>query len=732
MLPSEPKIFYGREKELDNILKSLGQLSPRIAILGGGRMGKTSLARAALHHPQTSAKFKQRLFVSAEAATTSMELAALIRLYVGLNLGKDITKSVVHYFSRQMSCLLILDNLETVWEPLESRAGVEELLSLLAEVEQLGLIVTMRGAERPGQVRWTHPFLWSLAPLSDEAALQTFMEITDNSITTPEMDQIPGLTDYMPLAVNLIAHLADYEGLSNVLARWKTEKTSLLSVGSDRKSNLDASIRLSLSSPRITPHSRELLSLFSILPNGLSDAELIQGGLGIPNRLSCKAVLQATSLVYQDSNKRITLLTPLRDYIQQFLPLSQSHIHAIHKRFHVLLRLYRKYLEGESPQRVVNQITLNLANFHDVLKRGLNDSDSNIRDSIQCILYLNTFYRTTGRDHTPLMDDIPPLLPSLVHATSHLCQMELRANHLGAICSTYLGEYRESAAQLSRAKELVIIGGLCGGTIDHAIARAKAEIHLVKSEYSQARQIFSEVVQTTSPGKDSFFYAMALLNIAHIDTTIGGAEEDFYHNLNTVRESSGVLGKDIIPMCNMFQATVELREGKFSPAQIRFEESWPMGSGQYKRPMVYLGYAYKSKEKLDLHKALLFLGDVFIVNEDEDTGSNLYQVALMGFTTMDVHHSRAQCMLRLGDLASNHGHTFKAITFWKAARPLFERASQVKDVAKIDSRLTTINNTYQNNIVELEILHAPIGLVDQSVLSEADGEDSEHKVPLTV
>ncbi|KAJ7754712.1 hypothetical protein B0H14DRAFT_3600317 [Mycena olivaceomarginata] len=84
-------IFHGRDSELEDIMQILGQQSARIAILEGGSMGKTSLAKAVLHHPDAVEKFEQRFFVSAEAATTSIELAALIALHVGLNPGKDLT-----------------------------------------------------------------------------------------------------------------------------------------------------------------------------------------------------------------------------------------------------------------------------------------------------------------------------------------------------------------------------------------------------------------------------------------------------------------------------------------------------------------------------------------------------------------------------------------------------------------------------------------------------------------
>jgi AAA+ superfamily predicted ATPase len=141
MLPSKPKIFHGRESEMEDILEILGQEAPRIAILGGGGMGKTTLARAVLHHPDVSSKFEHNFFVTAESATTSHELAVLIGLHLGMNPGKDLTKSVVQYFLKKSPCLLILDNLETSWEPMHSRGDVEEFLSLLTDVSHLALIV---------------------------------------------------------------------------------------------------------------------------------------------------------------------------------------------------------------------------------------------------------------------------------------------------------------------------------------------------------------------------------------------------------------------------------------------------------------------------------------------------------------------------------------------------------------------------------------------------------------
>ncbi|KAJ7698440.1 P-loop containing nucleoside triphosphate hydrolase protein [Mycena olivaceomarginata] len=364
MLPSRPKIFYGREEELENILQNLIQDSPRITILGPGGMGKTTLARATLHHPNIIMKYEHRFFVPCGSATTRIEAAALIGLHLGLEPGKDLTKSVVRHFSEGPPCLLVLDNLETAWEPIESRGGIEEFLSLLTDVLHLALVVTMRGTERPSKVRWTHPFLAPLKPLSDDAAHQVFISITDDVHDARDVDQLLRLTDNMPLAIDLIAHMVDDESCSSILARWKKEKTALLSAGHDKGSNLDASIAISLSSPRVKSlaGSRELLSLMSILPDGLSDGELLQSNLPIQNIQGCKTALLRTSLAYMDDKKRLKSLVPIREHMQQYYPPDTSLIQPLLKHFHILLELYRGYHDGKMEQ-VIKEIHSNHGNL---------------------------------------------------------------------------------------------------------------------------------------------------------------------------------------------------------------------------------------------------------------------------------------------------------------------------------------------------------------------------------
>jgi hypothetical protein len=125
-----------------------------------------------------------------------------------------------------------------------------------------------------------------------------------------------------------------------------------------------------------------------------------------------------------------------------------------------------------------------------------------------------------------------------------------------------------------------------------------------------------------------------------------------------------------------------------------------------------LALGHKSKDKSALHKALLFFGDVFISRGDNYTAHSLITVAMEGFVFMDVHRSRAQCLLRLGDLANKKGNFSEAAEHWTAARPLFKTSSQAKDVARIDARLTELEHN-QKALMQLATLRPPDMVIDE-------------------
>lgn len=702
----------------------------------------------------------------------------------------------------------------------------------------------MRGAERPAKVQWTRPFLQPLQTLSNDAAWQTFVDIADDFHDTKDINQLLSLTGNIPLAIDLIAHLVHHEGCINILAKWETEKTLLLSKGHDRRSNLDTSIAVSLSSPRMTAGAKDLLSLLSILPDGLADVELLQSNLPIQNPLACKATLLRTSLAYTDDRKRLKSLVPIREHMNQFWPPTQALIQPLRKLFYSLLQLYAEY-KGVSLGILAKPISSNIGNLRHLLSEGLSSDNQNLNDTLRCIIAFNSFCRLQGHGYQPLMDRLPALFPQpcdhrlevlyasevfssiLLHpiieaealisqAKQHFktlhdpvleCEFrmlfisnsegsdvwviarfhsaignyyfhvkknigtamqclqaalelsrscensnmqstaltrlaefewfigdyaagqkhaseaiqlatlcgnvyaEARGLHTEATCCTALGHFKHSLLLLHRAEELMQVCGMLKGSMDQSIKNSRAEIHLQKSEYTEARHLHMQVLQDIHPEKQTFSYAFALLNIAEIDVLLGASGQDIHLNLDkaqtlfrTVQHSVGLI------FCEMILGGLALREGDHLTARIIFHKSRETKISQFNTyclerladanfwdpadinhtaswAVVYLIHAIQSKRALILHKALCCLGDIFFLKGDSETAQTLFHVALEGFTNMDVHQSQAHCLMRLGDLAEQNDDPMKAIEFWSQSRPLFECAVQTRDVAGIDTRL---------------------------------------------
>ncbi|KAJ7616669.1 P-loop containing nucleoside triphosphate hydrolase protein, partial [Roridomyces roridus] len=321
-LPAPPQIFHGRESELNDIIHSLTEDHARVTILGTGGMGKTSLALAAMHHATIVAKYPHRHFIACQSANNCAELLSLVASHTGMEVGSQTPGRIIQQFRVKPQTLVVLDNFESPWEALDARPEVEEFLSMLGDLAHVAIIVTLRGTERPGKIRWSRPFLSPLKPLSESDAYQVFVDIAGSSHEGEQVRTLLRFTGHLPLAVSLMANVASFETCDTVLEQWRTERTNLLSEGSDTRSNLNVSIKLSFESPRMTEDTRQLLSLLAILPDGLSDVELLQGQLPIPNILSAKMALLQTSLAYTDNTRRIRVLVPIQEFICHIAPPS--------------------------------------------------------------------------------------------------------------------------------------------------------------------------------------------------------------------------------------------------------------------------------------------------------------------------------------------------------------------------------------------------------------------------
>ncbi|KAJ7576254.1 P-loop containing nucleoside triphosphate hydrolase protein, partial [Mycena floridula] len=338
LLPPVPKIIHGRQHELDHIINALCQNeTARVAILGPGGIGKTSLAQTTLHDSTVVAKYGgHRYWITCDSSESANDLKLVLAAHFGVvNTSDQLRDILVSLRTISGPILLTLDNLETPWEQPHKRLEVEELLSHLTGVENLSLMITMRGAERLAQVQWTRPFLLPLGPISRKAARQTFVEISDADETDPQLEELLLLMDGVPLVVSLMASVAQAEGCATTLARWRTESTALLSEGINKQNNLEKSIEVSLHSVRFKsmPHAKELLSILSHLPDGVTSSEFSQIHLPFINFNHCRSILCRTSLAYVTNDGRLKLLAPIKEYIQKSYPPPLSTVLSIRGYF---------------------------------------------------------------------------------------------------------------------------------------------------------------------------------------------------------------------------------------------------------------------------------------------------------------------------------------------------------------------------------------------------------------
>ncbi|KAJ7821330.1 hypothetical protein B0H14DRAFT_2831625, partial [Mycena olivaceomarginata] len=206
------------------------------------------------------------------------------------------------------------------------------------------------------------------------------------------------------------------------------------------------------------------------------------------------------------------------------------------------------------------------------------------------------------------------------------------------------------------------------------IMKTQAEIHKCKSEYSEAWKIQTKMLQITR-NQSPYQHAVVLLNLAEIAVSMGVQKQDVQENIELAKSIFTTLNlKPLIIYCDAILADLYIREKNLLAAKrllkkclklvtedseiklFCFERlgnasSWDADELTSDWTTIFLINSLKLKAKLQVYMALQFLGQIFLTNKDENTAISLFTVALMGFTYMDVHRSRAECMIRLGDIS---------------------------------------------------------------------------------
>jgi tetratricopeptide (TPR) repeat protein len=321
--------------------------------------------------------------------------------------------------------------------------------------------------------------------------------------------------------------------------------------------------------------------------------------------------------------------------------------------------------------------------------------------------------------------------------------LEAHALDAEASCWVVLGSYDHCMSLLGRAIHLLDLCSMAGGPLHKSLRAAQAEAHRCKTEYAEAHNIHLHLLNNSS-AEIHYDHAFRLLNTAQIGVEIGLSEHDVEVNLATAATLfQNLKFSTELMFCDTIRATFEVQRGNISAARNLFQRCIPSAWGKHTEavtycleklgavqqwapvdkftfpsPVTFLAHSVKCKLRLEIHKALQFLGDVFQARGDQETAISLFTVALDGFTRMDVHRSRGECMVRLGDISKLHGDQVKAVTLWEKAKPLFERSSQMTQLACLDEKITGLSHGQaqefsQETLDNVSKTDASTGLLEQ-------------------
>jgi tetratricopeptide (TPR) repeat protein len=356
------------------------------------------------------------------------------------------------------------------------------------------------------------------------------------------------------------------------------------------------------------------------------------------------------------------------------------------------------------------------------------------------------------------------LLDALLHAKkAYRCSQRLanifeQAYSLYAqgSCHISLGNYVQAQHVLKLASDMLNVCGQEKSYLGRFILTGEAEIHLVKTEYHESRRMQAEVAAKCQPG--SYEAVLASMNITLIDINTGVDSKYICNNLDITQSHVSMLFGYLKQFPTLFieylVAEISLRDGAHETAKEIFEPSFKSNLnidqqiallcceklGDLSTGMndisttlqwagILLSLASKYKDKLFIMHAFQHLGQIFSARGDDETALSLFTVALDGFTLMDVHRWRADCKVRIADILNSRGESTKAVELWKAARPLFEQSSQIKDVTKLDEKLAQVDPTvladYEKNLLQLAELQVPVNTPDKEEDQEEEEEEEE-------
>ena len=332
LLPPPPKIFFGRDKLIEDIVH-LAEGLAAIGLIGAGGIGKTSIALTVLHDDRIKQRFgENRVFLRCDEFQAShAHFLRRLSSITGAGIENPEDLSTLRPFLSSKEMLVVLANVESILDP--ERPNAQEIYYTVDELTRFSnicLCITSRISTIPRECR-----IFDVPILTTEAANTIFYQIYKHRERSDAINNILDQLDFHPLSITLLATTARVNGWDarTLTMEWDKQCTGVLRT--QHSGSLAATIELSLASPtfrELGPVARSLLEVVAFFPQGANEKNVGWLFPTIPYAQNTLGEFCNLSLTYQ-SDGFVTMLAPMRDYLRLKDPASSSLLAETKERY---------------------------------------------------------------------------------------------------------------------------------------------------------------------------------------------------------------------------------------------------------------------------------------------------------------------------------------------------------------------------------------------------------------
>jgi tetratricopeptide (TPR) repeat protein len=618
---------FGRDDLVSGLVATLLEDNPPpTAIHGGPGHGKTTISLKALHEPRVAQRYgARRFFVRCDGAKGREALAGEIALAMGLEPGPNLAERAFADLERDRAAL-VLDNAETPWEA--DTLATEELLAQLSAIRGLGLIVSVRGLQRPQGVAWGEPV--RVPPLDLSAARQAFLAVAGHAFDSdPELDGLMNAVDRVPLAITLLAYQAEGQpNLEGLWRRWQAERTKMLqrAGGAHRLNNLELSLELSVSGSRMNDAAGSLLSLLGLLPDGIawSDLDSLLPGQG----QAAAADLRRVGLAFDDAKStRLRVLAPVREFVRRRLVPGEVERARCVDHFLVLADEHGEKVGADGGADAVTRLAPEIGNLEAMILLGLDNSD--LTRAVDAARGLGDLTRFTG-----------------------------------------LGTPRalEKARDVAHSRDDHFAEGKCIRRLGD-IALARSDHEEARRHYKAALPLYRRVGRVQ--GEANCIRGLGDIALARSDYEV--ARRQYESALSLYRFVGSVYGE---ANCISGLGDIALARSDYEEARRQYESALPL----YHRVGSILGEA----------NCIRRLGQLALNRLEHDEARQRLESALLLYRRAGLVQGEANCILSLGDIAREASEHDKARGLYAEALSLYGRIPEPYSIGGTHHRLARL------------------------------------------